>query len=68
MKIELTEEEVQLLLECIHGHRKAISEWNFGDEWDIDTKPFTDLELNVSRQAVQFLVNNGFPTKVETRN
>jgi hypothetical protein len=43
MTINLSEEEIQLIYESLHGFASALEEWNFGDEYDNDTTPFRNL-------------------------
>jgi hypothetical protein len=42
-------EELKLIRACISEAIYSLSQWNFGDEYDIDTTPYEELRDKVDK-------------------
>lgn len=50
--IELTDEQIKDLIYCIEGHIISCENYNQGDEYDVDIRPFEQLREKILDQVI----------------
>lgn len=51
--MDLTEQECDYLLDALKGYIRTCREWNCGDEFDVDTKPYSKLVKKISDYSLK---------------
>jgi len=51
--MDFTENECDYLLDALKGYIRTCREWNCGDEFDVDTKPYSKLVKKIADYSLK---------------